>query len=288
MNVRTILTPVTGADEGLACIEAAFHLGAHLGAHVEGLHARRDARDALAYIGEGMTGAMIEELITTAEEESTQSAQRARRDFSAACEAAGFEQTERSDVPGALTAHLMIETGPEDELIALRGRVADMIVVTRVAKDGDPGMRATLESALLESGRPLFVTPPEGLREPLSSAAIAWNGSAEVAHVVSHALPLLAEAEKVSVLLIEEGLRPGPSADDLVAYLARHGVSATIHATVSNKLPTGEALLSDARVVEAGFLVMGAYTHGRLRRMIMGSATDHVLGAAELPVLMMP
>ena len=60
MNVRTILVPVTGTDEGLACNEAAFKLGAHLGAHVEGLHARRDARDALAYIGEGMTGAMID------------------------------------------------------------------------------------------------------------------------------------------------------------------------------------------------------------------------------------
>ena len=40
--------------------------------------------------------------------------------------------------------------------------------------------------------------------------------------------------------------------------------------------------------VAADFLVMGAYTHSRLRRMIMGSATEHVLGAAELPVLMMP
>ncbi len=288
MNVRTILVPVTGTDEGLACNEAAFKLGAHLGAHVEGLHARRDARDALAYIGEGMTGAMIEELITTAEEESDQSTRRARQDFSTACEAAGFEQTERYGGAGALTAHLMIETGPEDELIALRGRVTDMIVVSRVAKDGDPGMRATLEGALLESGSTLFVAPPEGIGGPLASAAIAWNGSAEAARAVSQALPLLAKAEKVSVLIIEEGLRPGPSADDLVDYLAHHDINAMIHPTQSNHLPTGEALLVDARAVEADFLVMGAYTHSRLRRMIMGSATEHVLGAAELPVLMMP
>ena len=288
MNVRTILVPVTGAEEGLSCVEAALQLGAHLGAHVEGLHASRDARDALAYIGEGMTGAMIEELITTAEQESAESTQRARRDFSAACEAAGFDQTMRSGAPDALTAHLMIETGPEDELIALRGRVADLIVVTRVSRDGDPAMRATLESALLESGRPLFVAPPEGTQVSLSGAAIAWNGSAEVARAVAQALPLLAKADKVSVILIEEGLRPGPSTDDLVTYLARHGIVATIHATESNHLPTGEALLSDAKAVAADFLVMGAYTHSRLRRMIMGSATEHILGAATLPVLMIP
>jgi nucleotide-binding universal stress UspA family protein len=290
MKVRTILTPVTGADEDLAGIEAAFTLSAHLGgAHVEGLHAHRDARDALAYIGEGMTGAMIEELITTAEEESAQSTKRAQRDFSAACEKAGFVQHDGSgDSPGARTAHLTIETGPEEELFALRGRVADMIVVTRVAKDGDPGKRATLEGALLESGRPLFIVPPEGLHGPLATAAIAWNGSAEVARAVSQALPLLAEAEKVFILIIEEGLRPGPSPDDLVAYLARHGIAATIHDTASNHLPTGEALLSDAETVGADFLVMGAYTHSRLRRMIMGSATEHVLSTAALPILMIP
>jgi len=290
MKVRTILTPVSGAEEDLAGIEAAFTLGSHLGgAHVEGLHAHRDARDALAYIGEGMTGAMIEELITTAEEESAQSTLRAERDFSAACKNAGYELLDGAgNASSTSTAHLIVETGPEDELIALRGRVADMIVVTRVAKDGDPGKRATLEGALLESGRPLFIVPPEGLPGPLASAAIAWNGSAEVARAVSQALPLLVAAENISVLIIEEGLRPGPSPDDLVAYLARHSVSATIHDTASNHLPTGEALLSDAEAVGADFLVMGAYTHSRLRRMIMGSATEHVLGAAALPILMIP
>jgi nucleotide-binding universal stress UspA family protein len=40
--------------------------------------------------------------------------------------------------------------------------------------------------------------------------------------------------------------------------------------------------------VGADFLVMGAYTHSRLRRMIMGSATEHVLSTAALPILMIP
>ena len=197
MSVRTILVPITGTEAGLPAVDAAFRLAAQLGAHVEGLHARRNARDTLAYIGEGMTGAMIEELITTAEQESAINTQRARRDFAAACESAGFEQTERGGRPGELTAHLMIETGAEDELVAMRGRVADLIVVARAAKGDDPNLRAILEAAMLESGRPLIVVPPQGMRTPLASAAIAWNGSAEAARVVAHALPLLAKAERV-------------------------------------------------------------------------------------------
>ena len=287
MSIRTILVPITGTDAGHPAVDAAFRLAAQLGAHVEGLHARRNARDALAYIGEGMTGAMIEELITTAEQESTISTQRARHDFAAACERAGFEQTERGGGPGEPTAHLMIETGAEDELVAMRGRVADLIVVARASKDDDPNLRAILEAALLESGRPLIVVPPEGLRPPLASAAIAWNGSAEAARAVAHALPLLANSDRVAVILIEEGLRPGPSAGDLVAYLARHDITATTHAMTTDQQPTGETLLRDARAMEAGFLVMGAYTHSRLRRMIMGSATEFMLGNADLPVFMM-
>ncbi len=60
MDIRTILVPVTGAESGLAVLAAAFAVARYLGARVEGLHTRRNARDALAYIGEGMTGAMIE------------------------------------------------------------------------------------------------------------------------------------------------------------------------------------------------------------------------------------
>ena len=286
MDVKTILVPVTGTDSGLPGIAAAFQLAAYLGAHVEGLHARRNARDALAYIGEGMTGAMIEELITTAEQESTANAQRARHDFAAACEQAGFEQTERRGGADQLTAHLLMEIGAEDELVALRGRVADLIVVTRAARDDDPILRTTLEGAMFESGRPLLVVPPEGMKQPLTSAVIAWNGSAEAARVVAHALPLLAKAEQVRVILVEEGLRPGPSADDLIAYLARHDITAMTHATNADHSTIGEALLTDARELGAGFIVMGAYTHSRLRRMIMGSATEFMLGAADLPVLM--
>ncbi len=282
MDIRTVLVPVTGADSGLAALDAAFEAARRLGAHVEGLHAHRNARDALAYIGEGMTGAMIEELIATAEQESAALDRRARGDFAAACEKAGFDQA-----PGKLAAQLRVETGRENELIALHGRVSDLIVVARAGKDAEAPMRATLEAALLESGRPVFVAPPDQPAKPLTTVAVAWNGSAEAARSVAHALPFLAKAERVAVISVEEGLRPGPSAADLVAYLALHDVVATADALKADYRSTGEALLAESKEIGAGLLIIGAYTHSRLRRMIFGSATEHMLGAAEIPVVMM-
>ncbi len=282
MTIRKILVPVTGTDTGLASLGAAFELGRHLDAHVEGLHAQRNARDALAYIGEGMTGAMIEELIATSEDEAAALARRARDDFAAASDKAGF-----GPAPAKRAAELRVETGREDDLIARHGRVADLIVVARAAKDADAPMRATLEAALLESGRPVFVAPPEQLEHRLASVAIGWNGSADAARAVAHALPFLAKAERVAVISVEEGVRPGPSAADLVAYLALHDVAATTDALRADYRSTGEALLAESKEMGAGLLVIGAYTHSRLRRMIFGSATEHMLGGAEIPVVMM-
>ncbi len=287
MDIRKILVPVTGTDGGRPGLDAAFRIARFLDAHVEGLHARRNARDALAYVGEGMTGAMIEELIATAEQESAALAQRARRDFAEACDAAGFEQTEarrRDDKP---TAHLRLETGRADEIISLAARVADMVVIARPAGDDDIALRAVLEATLLESGRPLLVVPPEGIATLPSNVAVGWNGSAEAARAVAHAMPLLTRAERVTVIAVEEGVKPGPSAEDLVDYLAWHGVTATLHSMRSEHRSTGELLLADAKAAGAGALIMGAYSHSRLRRMIFGSATEHMLSAADIPVLMM-
>jgi nucleotide-binding universal stress UspA family protein len=36
----------------------------------------------------------------------------------------------------------------------------------------------------------------------------------------------------------------------------------------------------------AGLIVMGAYTHGRIRPIVFGGVTNHVMQNAALPVLM--
>ena len=287
MEIRQILVPVTGTDAGLPGLEAAFEVGRNLGAHVEALHARRNARETLAYIGEGMTGAMIEELITTAEQESEMLAQRAEHDFAAACNSAKFERTEARGENNEHTAQLRIEVGREEDLLATRGRVADLIVVTRADKSAEASVRTTLEAAVLESGRPVFVAPPDGITKPMTGVAIGWNGSAEAARAVGHAMPFLVKAEQVAVISVEEGVRPGPSADDLVEYLAWHGVAASTDALKADYRSAGEAILAEAVAIEAGLLIMGAYTHTRLRRMIFGSATEYMFGTAEIPVVMM-
>jgi nucleotide-binding universal stress UspA family protein len=52
------------------------------------------------------------------------------------------------------------------------------------------------------------------------------------------------------------------------------------------KRSSGEMILEYAGSVGADLLIKGAYTQSRLRQMIFGGATSHILGNAALPVFM--
>jgi Universal stress protein family len=49
---------------------------------------------------------------------------------------------------------------------------------------------------------------------------------------------------------------------------------------------TGQAILAAAQTLACDLLVKGAFTQSRLRQMIFGGATQHVMTAATLPVLL--
>jgi len=49
---------------------------------------------------------------------------------------------------------------------------------------------------------------------------------------------------------------------------------------------TGQVILDEAASFGADLIIKGAYTHSRLRQMIFGGATKHLLAAAPIPVLM--
>ena len=57
--------------------------------------------------------------------------------------------------------------------------------------------------------------------------------------------------------------------------------------TIEGKSPNeGQAILDKAREIGADLVIKGGYTQSRLRQMIFGGATSHVLQHSELPVFM--
>ncbi len=70
------------------------------------------------------------------------------------------------------------------------------------------------------------------------------------------------------------------------AYLARHDLKVTVRVIANALNGAGQALLDFAAEEQAGWVLMGAYGHSRIREFLLGGTTRHVLANATLPVLM--
>ena len=176
----------------------------------------------------------------------------------------------------------------DDDALGCRGRAFDLMVLSRAGSKRHEPRMATVEAALFDSGRPVLIVPPLS-SEPATlgdTIVVAWNGSTETARAVSFAMPFLVRARQVIVLTVKGAVVDGPSGEQIAATLRLHDVKATA-CTVEERLRSpGTTILAQARELGADLLVKGAYTQSRLRELIFGGATLHILQHADLPVLM--
>jgi|SRR5437588_2448182 len=180
-----------------------------------------------------------------------------------------------------------IRTAAEDDaFVGSYGRLFDLTVLGRPGRSPQHPRMAPLEAALFESGHPVLIAPPAAPRVMGQNVLVAWNGSTEQARTTTFALPLLREANEVTVLTVEGGMTPGPTGEEAAHSLRRHGIEAAAITVAPGTRTTGEAILDHARLLGCDLLVKGAYTQSRLRQIIFGGATRHILANTELPVLM--
>ena len=178
------------------------------------------------------------------------------------------------------------EHGREDEVLARIGRLNDLIVVARPGDSDDVLTPMTLNAAIFESGSPVLVVPPGGTASIRKRVAISWNGSVQSARAVSAALRILEQAEAVMVLTADSYRTSGARGTELASYLEWHGVKPDTQIFEASAGSVGLRLLEECEKFGADLLVSGAYTHSRMRQLILGGVTKHVLGHAKIPMLM--
>ena len=173
-----------------------------------------------------------------------------------------------------------------DSGIGSYARLFDLIVVGRPGPGRGDARRATLESVLFDSGRPILIVPPKGSAAVGSTAVISWNRSSETARTIAFAMPLLKKAERVVVLTVSGALTPGPPASLLARALQRHGLPVDTVEVDSGSKNAGRVILDKAGSIGADLIIKGGYTQSRLRQMIFGGATSEILANTEIPVFM--
>ena len=282
MTMKSILAVVEESDGLESVLETALQVGRQFGSLIEGLHVR-PAEPAV--VSDGFAVA-TPDLVENFERQTRERAARVRvrfDDFMRQHAVRLGEDAQPADEP---VARWDEQTAMHDDLVGSRGRLFDLIVVGRPVRRAPSPTMSTLESALFESGRPVLIappTPPAGLGK---TVVIGWNGSTETARTIAFSMPFLASAQRVVVLSITDGMVPGPAGVDVSRQLMRNGIAAEAIDAESGSRSVGEAILGEAAGLGADLLVKGAYTHSRLRQMIFGGATSHILSAAEIPVFM--
>ncbi|OYV50336.1 MAG: universal stress protein UspA [Acidocella sp. 35-58-6] len=286
MSVRKFLVPLSSSGSGEVALHTGLMLAKMWNAHLQVLHIKVDSRDVAPLAGEGLSGAMIEEMMSATERESGSRAMGLHDLFMAATEEhqvmVGDAVMGRNE-PSASFASV---TGREDEIISFQARLSDLTIVPHPQHGEDVASADALHAVLFESGRPVMMAPfakPATLGKRI---AIAWNGTHESASALASIMPFVRQAEAVRVLVCDEYQRRGPVGAQVVEYIAHHGVTADMVSFRPIDKVVAAGLLAAAADFGADLMSMGAYSTSRLRQLILGGNTTHVLENATLPVLM--
>ena len=282
--MKTILVPFRDDAPALAALDLACRASIARSACIEGLFIQTSP---LVYASEGIA---IGGYVTQLADEEVRRGDESRERFIERVRANGVEFLEPGEGSegsreGARAVWRQID-GLGEQIVGEYGRVFDLIAVGRETDDSSPDWSVLCEAALFESGRLLLLAPPDLPPTFGERIAVLWNGSTETARTLGAAMPLLHDASEVVVCAVEGVHVPGPGVDQVASFLAAHGIATRTHVTELDGRAPGPAVLDDAMETDPDLLLKGAYAHSRLRQMIFGGPTRHLLKHTELPVVM--
>ena len=280
--MKTILVPTEQNTAMESALDCALLLAKKFDSWIEGFPLRPAVADMVAMDPDaGLT-------MVAVKENDADMVRQAEELFRSFMERHGVQRqaTEASPPPGAVSWTWHAEAPSGHDFVGSYGRVFDIVVLARPGEEWQSPSMVTLESALFESGRPVLIAPPTSPASLGTHVLIAWNRSTEQARATAFAMPLLRLAERVTILTVEGATVAGPSGAEMARSLAMNGIAADTLTIAPGKVSAGETILKKATELGCDLIVKGAYTQSRLRQMIFGGTTRHILANAKLPVLM--
>jgi nucleotide-binding universal stress UspA family protein len=273
MGFKTILVHVDTGRSASARLKASADLAARFAAHVTGLYIRRPFQ-APAFTD---AGPAMDSLYRTYENA-------AKADEALAT--AAF----RDLIGGtSLSSEWRVIDGLAEEVVAAHARYADLAVIGQSEPDAPATTTPTdlAETVVMAGERPVLIVPHIGVAKPPGrTVLLCWNATREAARAATGALPILKQADKVIVLLVDPrsdgGEQPGAAVS---SWLVRHGVKAVVQRDTAAESNVGGVILSRAADHDADLIVMGLYGHSRVREWVLGGASRTLLASMTVPLL---
>lgn len=263
MTIRNILVPTADRPECALVLKKACALAVKLGANVTGCHITPHPQ--------------------TMKSEDKARLKSARALFGEIAANHSLALVDRPTGGHEPSARWIEMPGTPAHVMPIVGRAADLIMVSRPRAAKSHMAHAFLSESVISTGRPVLVVPQRRKFRVTGHMAVAWDRSSEAARAVKLALPLMQLADDVTFFEVAGDLQHGPTARDMVGYLAWHGVKARAKILKGGGVPERQ-LINAINQSNAHLAIMGAYSHSRLREVIFGGVTRFMLYEARLPV----
>ena len=273
--VKDIVVNLSVREDGGNVGDYAVSVADALGAHIAGIAFLFDPIVPISG-----TGYIPAEIIETQIADNQDAAKAAIDRFNAA--------TTRTGV-SAETVTLSASAAGAGDQFARIARRFDLAIVPQAEPKGGTVEELIAETTLFESGRPMILVPYiQKAPLKLDRVMVCWDGSRQAARAINDAMPLLAKAGRVEVVIVanEPGKQDEIEGADIGKHLARHGLKIDVKRIAGGHIDVAATLLSHAADSGTDFMVMGGYGHSRLRQFILGGVTRSILQSMTVPVLM--
>jgi len=284
MTMRLQLVPVTGHAADEASLETARLLGEPFGSHIAAICIRPDPAEIVRYVAEWSYPILVDDAVAAAEEHASALARDASRMFDGWRQRRNLPLASQPSPAETVSVSWREAVGAPGAVLRDIARFSDLVVMRGLGEQGPVEGDAMLEAVLFEAGKPVLLVPQIAPQLLFGTALVAWSGGREELHAISEAMPILARMQTVEICTV--GGNVDSRLDQLVSYLAWNGIAARPAELQTGSRPVSDVLIDEARRIEAGLLVMGAYHHSRAREAVFGGTTRRIVTHVEIPVLL--
>ena len=187
------------------------------------------------------------------------------------------------DTSNKVTASWIHEYGAINDILIDYARLNDVTAFSRPEIEENIIHRGvlgdTLQSVMLEAGRPMLVVPPQWQARKCEHAVIGWNHSQEASRALSMTIPWLLEMKKVTIAVSKRREDKGVR---LMQYLSWHGIESEIEILNRKTQSAGERLLGVCDEVGGDFLVVGGFSTARAKERLFGGVTNYLLSSSDV------
>jgi nucleotide-binding universal stress UspA family protein len=274
---KNMLVHIPTERSARPALDGSISLAMSCGAHLDAVAAGFETINNVPFIAEG--GAAVASIFEVEHERAMERAQAALAVFEVEAKAAKISHGSRAVAGTFAEAVTMIGTA---------ARLYDLTVVSQGEPGPDVFDNQLPQELLLQTGGPILMLPYI-FRGAFKAAriGICWDGSRLAARAMRDAMPLLAQADKLTAITLNASEVPAEASPaELAKHLARNALPVRTISLDTGRGEVQSSILSIAADESLDLLVMGGYGHSRLEETVFGGVTREMFGSMTLPVLM--